>query len=62
MGACGSKTCAAILMNVFRSEGVAPQEVTGFTRRPLFVEAPLGVFSGAKCRTEADEKSNWSGF
>jgi sarcosine oxidase subunit alpha len=62
MGACGSKTCAAILMNVFRSEGVAPQEVTGFTRRPLFVEAPLGVFSGAKCRTEADEKSSWSGF
>ena len=62
MGACGSKTCAAILLNVFRSEGVDLKTVTGFTRRPLFVEAPLGVFSGVKCRTEADEKASWSGF
>ncbi len=62
MGACGSKTCSALLMNIFRSEGVDPKTVTGFTRRPLFVEAPLGVFSGVKCRTEADEKASWSGF
>jgi NAD(P)H-nitrite reductase large subunit len=62
MGACGSKTCASMLINIFRSEGVDPKEVTGFTRRPLFVEAPLGVFSGVKCRTEADEKARWSGF
>ena len=62
MGACGSKTCSALLMNVFRSEGVKPEEVTGFTRRPLFVEAPLGVFSGVKCRTEQEEKASWSGF
>jgi hypothetical protein len=25
---------------------VPPVEVTGFTRRPLFVEVPLGVFAG----------------
>lgn len=62
MGACGSKTCSVMLMNIFRSEGVDPKTVTGFTRRPLFVEAPLGVFSGVKCRTEADEKASWSGF
>ncbi|HBA62092.1 MAG TPA: sulfurtransferase [Elusimicrobia bacterium] len=62
MGACGAKTCATILLNIFRSEGVDLKEVTGFTRRPLFVEAPLGVFSGVKCRTEADEKASWSGF
>jgi sarcosine oxidase subunit alpha len=62
MGACGSKTCSALLLNVFRSEGVDLKEVTGFTRRPLFVEAPLGVFSGVKCQTEADEKASWSGF
>ena len=62
MGACGSKTCATILMNIFRSEGVDPKEVTAFTKRPLFVEAPLGVFANVKCRTAADEKSSWSGF
>ncbi len=62
MGACGSKTCSVMLLNIFRSEGVDPKEVTAFTRRPLFVEAPLGVFSGAKCRTEQEEKASWSGF
>ncbi|OGR43724.1 MAG: sulfurtransferase [Elusimicrobia bacterium GWA2_61_42] len=62
MGACGSKTCSSLLMNIFRSEGVDPKEVTAFTRRPLFVEAPLGAFSNVKCRTEADEKASWSGF
>jgi hypothetical protein len=49
-------------MNIFRSEGVDPKEVTGYTRRPLFVEAPLGVFSNIKCQTEAEEKASWSGF
>ena len=62
MGACGSKTCSAMLLNIFRSEGVDLKDVTPFTRRPLFVEAPLGVFSGVKCRTDADEKASWSGF
>jgi NADPH-dependent 2,4-dienoyl-CoA reductase/sulfur reductase-like enzyme/Fe-S-cluster-containing hydrogenase component 2/bacterioferritin-associated ferredoxin len=62
MGACGAKTCSALLMNIFRSEGVDPAEVTPFTKRPLFVEAPLGVFSNVNCRTEAEEKANWSGF
>lgn len=62
MGACGSKTCSTLLMSIFRSEGVDAKEVTGFTRRPLFVEAPLGVFSNIKCQTEADEKTSWSGF
>lgn len=62
MGACGAKTCSALLLNIFRSEGVDLKTVTGFTKRPLFVEAPLGVFSGVKCRTEADEKASWSGF
>ena len=62
MGACGSKTCSVMLTNVFRSEGVDPREVTPFTRRPLFVEAPLGVFSGVKCRTEAEDKAGWSDF
>jgi len=62
MGACGSKTCSSMLLNIFRSEGVDLKEVTAFTRRPLFVEAPLGVFSGVKCRSEADERADWGGF
>ncbi len=62
MGACGAKTCSSLLLNIFRSEGIDLKEVTGFTKRPLFVEAPLGVFSGVKCSTEAEEKASWSGF
>ena len=62
MGACGSKTCSSMLLNIFRSEGVDPKTVTAFTKRPLFVEAPLGVFSGVKCRNAAEEKADWGGF
>lgn len=62
MGACGSKTCSTLLLGVFRSEGIDLKTVTAFTRRPLFVEVPLGAFSGVKCRREADEKAKWSGF
>ena len=62
MGACGAKTCSSLLMNVFRSEGVDPKEVTAFTKRPLFVEAPLGAFSNVKCSADAEEKASWSGF
>jgi sarcosine oxidase, subunit alpha len=47
MGACGGKTCTALVERVFREEGVAPDEVTPAVRRPLFVEVPLGVFAGA---------------
>jgi len=62
MGACGAKTCSTMLLNIFRSEGVDLKEVTAFTRRPLFVEAPLGVFSGVKCVGESEESAGWSGF
>ncbi len=62
MGACGSKTCSSLLMNIFRSEGVDPKEVTAFTKRPLFVEAPLGVFSNVKCAGRDGEGTGWSGF
>ncbi|MDO8806519.1 MAG: 2Fe-2S iron-sulfur cluster-binding protein [Elusimicrobiota bacterium] len=62
MGACGAKTCSSMLLNIYRSEGVDLKEVTAFTRRPLFVEAPLGAFAGVKCRTGAEEDAGWSGF
>jgi sarcosine oxidase subunit alpha len=44
MGACGSKTCGDLILQLFRDEGIPVEEVTLHTVRPLFVEAPLGVF------------------
>ncbi|OGS08762.1 MAG: sulfurtransferase [Elusimicrobia bacterium RIFOXYA12_FULL_51_18] len=62
MGACGAKTCENLILSIFRSEGVDLKEVTGFSKRPLFVEVPLGIFAGAQCRTAEEEKTSWSGF
>jgi len=62
MGACGAKTCESLIMSIFRSEGVDLKEVTGFSKRPLFVEVPLGAFAGAQCRPAEEERTSWSGF
>ena len=53
MGSCGAKTCSAIVLRLFREEGVSINEITEQTRRPIFMEAPLGVFAGAR---EEDKK------
>lgn len=45
MGACGAKTCENLIMQLYREEGVTLEEVTLYTRRPVFVETPLGVFA-----------------
>jgi len=47
MGACGGKTCRALILRLFREEGISLAEVTDDTARPLFVEVPLGTFAGA---------------
>lgn len=47
MGACGSKTCEAIIKTVFRQEGIPLERVTVNTKRPVFVEVPLGILAGA---------------
>jgi len=47
MGSCGSRTCNALIHRLFREEGIPPGEMTDSTRRPLFIEVPLGVFAGA---------------
>lgn len=47
MGACGSKTCASMILRIFREEGVPFEEVTEQPKRPLFIEVPLGIFAGA---------------
>ncbi len=46
MGACGAKTCNALIHRLFRDEGIPYNEVTDQTRRPVFVEVPLGIFAG----------------
>jgi NADPH-dependent 2,4-dienoyl-CoA reductase/sulfur reductase-like enzyme/ferredoxin len=48
MGACGSKTCNAIIHRLFTEEGIANEEITEGTKRPVFVEVPLGTFAGEK--------------
>ncbi len=46
MGACGAKTCAPLIHRIFNEEGVPYNKVTDPSRRPLFVEVPLGTFAG----------------
>jgi sarcosine oxidase subunit alpha len=46
MGACGSKTCEGIIKSVFRQEGIPLERVTMNTKRPVFVEVPLGILAG----------------
>ena len=55
MGACGSKTCTSLILRLFRDEGVAANEITVATRRPVFIEVPLGIFAGVDEGKDASE-------
>jgi bacterioferritin-associated ferredoxin len=46
MGACGGKTCPSLIRRLFREEGVSDAQLTDFTKRPIFLEVPLGAFAG----------------
>jgi sarcosine oxidase, subunit alpha len=46
MGACGGKTCPNLIKRIFREEGIPTDQVTDLTRRPVFMEVPLGAFAG----------------
>lgn len=46
MGACGGKTCAPLINEIFREEGISPEEVTPSTHRGLFIEVPFDAFAG----------------
>jgi NADPH-dependent 2,4-dienoyl-CoA reductase/sulfur reductase-like enzyme/Fe-S-cluster-containing hydrogenase component 2/bacterioferritin-associated ferredoxin len=48
MGACGGKTCQALIMRAFKELGVPLDRVTPNVPRPLFVEVPFGVFAGVE--------------
>lgn len=45
-GACGGKTCKALISRMCREEGMCTEELTDFTERPLFAETELGFFAG----------------
>ena len=44
MGPCGAKTCEVLIKGLLREEGIAPSEVVPNTKRPVFIEVPLGKF------------------
>jgi NAD(P)H-nitrite reductase large subunit len=46
MGPCGAKTCDNLVRQVLHEEGVPPDKITPNTKRPSYVEVPLGVFAG----------------
>ncbi len=52
MGSCGAKTCNQLIHRIFREEGVPSKDVADHTRRPLFIEVPLGVFAGIPAEDE----------
>lgn len=41
MGACGGKTCLALIKKIFREEGIPDCDVVEPTQRPVFVEVPI---------------------
>ncbi len=52
MGACGGKTCTSLIERVFLEEGVNITEVTPGTKRPLFIEVPMGLLVNLKEKKE----------
>ena len=56
MGACGAKTCAPLILRLFREEGVPANQVIEASKRPLFIEVPLGTFAGEIEEGRPDEK------
>jgi Fe-S-cluster-containing hydrogenase component 2/bacterioferritin-associated ferredoxin len=46
MGSCGAKTCTPLIFQIFREEGIPIENITPGTKRPLFVEVPMGTFAG----------------
>lgn len=44
MGPCGAKTCEVMIKSLLREEGIPTTNVVPNTKRPIFVEVPLGMF------------------
>ncbi|RLC55313.1 MAG: sulfurtransferase, partial [Candidatus Cloacimonadota bacterium] len=48
MGPCGAKSCDNLIKQLLRQEGVLLGSIEPNTRRPIFVEVPLGKFANGK--------------
>jgi len=47
MGSCGAKSCDALIRQIMREEGVPAGRIVANTKRPVFVEVPIGILAGA---------------
>ena len=45
MGSCGGKTCTPLINRIFREEGIDDSTIVQGTKRPLFMEVPMGYFA-----------------
>ena len=45
MGACGGKTCESLILQLMREEGVAVDEITPLSKRPLTMEITMKTFA-----------------
>ena len=45
MGPCGYKNCENLMIQIFRAEQIAAEDIVKNVRRPLFIEVPLGKFA-----------------
>jgi len=52
MGSCGAKSCDALIRQIMREEGVPGERIVANTRRPVFVEVPLGILAGGVTKEE----------
>lgn len=52
MGACGGKTCDALIHRLFREEGIPNDQIVEYSKRPVFVEVPLEYFAGVNKKPE----------
>ncbi|MFW9782782.1 MAG: FAD-dependent oxidoreductase [Candidatus Heimdallarchaeota archaeon] len=52
MGACGAKTCTPLIEQIFREEGIPPEEITAGNKRPIFIEVPMGIFANVQNKRE----------
>jgi len=48
MGACGAKTCNTMIHRLFQEQGIPMGQVADHTKRPLFIEVPIGYFAGVE--------------
>ena len=49
-------------MAIVRSEGIKSEEITDFTSRPLFIEAPFGLLCNHESEGKISKKESWSDF